>query len=109
MPFDKVIEAIIQEAMRNGQFDDLPGKGKLIDLSEYFDTPEEVRAAYSILRNAGVLPPELELLKEIEELKQTLANITDDGQLFETQVLIQRKQMEFQLLMENSRRRVLKG
>ena len=35
MPFDKSIEAIIREAMERGEFDDLPGKGKPIDLSAY--------------------------------------------------------------------------
>ncbi|HET9589851.1 MAG TPA: DUF1992 domain-containing protein [Anaerolineales bacterium] len=53
MNFDKAVEAMIKEAMERGEFDDLPGKGKPIDLSAYFDTPEEVRMA---LRLHGATP-----------------------------------------------------
>ena len=53
MSFDKAVEAIIQEAMQRGDFDNLRGKGQPLDLSAYFDTPEDVRMAYSILKNAG--------------------------------------------------------
>ena len=53
MSFDRIVEAIIKEAMERGEFDDLPGKGKPIDLTEYFETPEDVRMANSVLKNAG--------------------------------------------------------
>jgi hypothetical protein len=49
MAFDRIVEAIIKDAMERGEFDNLPGKGKPIDLTEYFDTPEEVRLANSLL------------------------------------------------------------
>ena len=71
MSFDRIVEAIIQEAMERGEFENLPGKGKPIDLSEYFETPEEVRLAHSVLKNAGMTSREVDLLKEIAELKQT--------------------------------------
>jgi hypothetical protein len=73
MSFDRIVEAIIKEAMGRGEFDNLPGKGKPIDLTEYFETPEEVRVAHSVLKNAGMIPREVELLREIAELKQILA------------------------------------
>jgi hypothetical protein len=56
MSFDRIVEALITEAMERGEFDNLPGKGKPIDLTEYFETPEEVRIANSILKNAGMTP-----------------------------------------------------
>ena len=68
MSFEKAVEAIIQEAMQRGDFDNLRGKGQPLDLSAYFDTPEDVRMAYSILKNAGVLPEEINLLHEIAAL-----------------------------------------
>ncbi len=57
MSFDRIVEAIIKEAMEHGEFDNLSGKGKPMDLTAYFDTPEEDRVAYSILQNAGIMPP----------------------------------------------------
>jgi hypothetical protein len=68
----KAVDAIIEEAMGRGEFDNLPGAGKPLDLSAYFDTPEEFRLAYSILKNANILPREAELLKEIAALKEEL-------------------------------------
>jgi hypothetical protein len=41
--------------------------------------PEELRAAYRILKNAGYVPPELETHCEIRELEQLLQKIEDDG------------------------------
>jgi Domain of unknown function (DUF1992) len=35
--------------MERGEFDNLPGKSKPIDRSEYFETPEDVRMANSVL------------------------------------------------------------
>jgi Domain of unknown function (DUF1992) len=78
MSFDRIVEAIIQDAMERGEFEDLPGKGKPIDLTGYFDTPEEVRLAHSILKNAGMAPREVDLLKEIGELRQILSALLDE-------------------------------
>jgi DnaJ-like protein len=101
--FDKIIESIIKEAMEQGEFDNLPGKGKPIDLSTYFDMPEEVRAAYAMLKSAGITPLEVDLLKEIADLKQLLASITDNEKKKGIQQQISMKQTEFSLLMERNR------
>jgi DnaJ-like protein len=45
-------------------FENLPGAGKPLDLEEYFNTPEDLRMAFSILKNANCAPPEAEMLKE---------------------------------------------
>ncbi len=77
MPLPRSIETIIQEALARGEFDNLPGAGKPLDLSAYFDTPEEIRVAYSIMKNANILPLEAELLKEIAVLKEELEACTN--------------------------------
>lgn len=104
MPFDKTVEAILKEAIERGEFDDLPGKGRPVDLTAYFETPEEVRAAYSILKNAGMLPREVELLKEITELKQAESASADEKGRIEIRKRIEEKRMEFSLLMDRSQR-----
>ena len=58
--------------MAKGEFDNLPGKGRPLDLDAYFATPEHLRMAYSFLKNADIIPEELELLKQIEVLKESL-------------------------------------
>jgi len=57
------------EAIARGEFDNLPGKGKPLDLDGYFATPEHLRMGYSMLKSADIIPEEMELLREIEGLK----------------------------------------
>jgi len=102
--FDKLVESIIKEAMERGEFDNLPGKGKPIDLSAYFDTPEDLRLAYSVLKNAGMTSREVELLREIAELKQIRAAARDEKKKRELHTAIEKKQIEFSLMMERQRR-----
>ena len=65
MPFSRVAELKIREAMAEGAFDNLPNAGQPLDLEDYFATPEDLRMAHSILKSAKCSPAEVELLKEI--------------------------------------------
>ena len=110
MAFERIVEALIKEAMERGEFDNLPGKGKPIDLTEYFETPEEVRLANSVLKSAGMTSREVDLLKEIAELKQVQAAVLDEKKKWgqershEIEKQIQQKQVEFSLMMERQKR-----
>jgi hypothetical protein len=72
MSFQKSVDEKIAEAIARGEFDNLPGKGKPLDLDAYFATPEHLRMGYSILKSADIIPEEMELLRQIEGLKQAL-------------------------------------
>ena len=104
MSFDRIIEVLIKEAMERGEFDNLPGKGKPIDLTEYFETPEDLRLANSVLKNAGMTSHEVDLLNEIAQLKQILAAVLDERKKQEIEKQIRQKQLEFSLLMERQKR-----
>ena len=104
MTFDKIVEALIKEAQERGEFDNLPGKGKPIDLTAYFETPEDIRVAQSVLKNAGMTSPEMQRLKEIAELRQLLAALADEKKKEELQKQIQEKLIEFNLMMERQKR-----
>jgi Domain of unknown function (DUF1992). len=104
MSFDKIVEALIKEAQARGEFDNLPGEGKPIDLTAYFETPEEVRLAQSLLKNAGMISPEVQLLKEIAELRQVQEAVTDETKKQEIKKQIQQKQIEFNLMLERQRK-----
>ena len=104
MSFDRIVEALIREAQERGEFDNLPGKGKPIDLTLYFETPEEVRLAQSVLKNAGMTSPEVQLLREIAELRQVHAAVMDETKKQDIRKQIQQKQIEFNLMMERQNR-----
>jgi len=77
---DQLAEGRIREAQQRGEFDDLPGAGKPLELEDDALIPEELRAGYRLLKNAGYLPPELRLNKEIKEAEQLLACVRDGGE-----------------------------
>lgn len=72
-------ERKIREAMERGEFANLPGAGKPLRLDDDSMIPEDLRIAYKILRNAGCIPPELELRKEIITLRDLLRTVEDEG------------------------------
>ena len=66
--FYKIAEHRITEAMKNGEFDNLEGKGKPFKFEDESMIPEDLRIAYRFLKNAGCVPPELETRNEIVNL-----------------------------------------
>ncbi len=76
--FRKIAERKIQEAMEEGMFDDLQGKGKPLVFEDETWIPEDLRVAYRVLKNSGHVPPELELRKEIVTLRNFIDTLDDD-------------------------------
>jgi hypothetical protein len=93
-------EEKIREAMERGEFENLPGAGKPLRLDDDSMIPPELRVAYRILKNAGFLPPELELRKEIITLKSLLAATEDEGERTK-----KRKELDAKLLRLNLARK----
>lgn len=75
--FYRIAERRIIEAIANGEFDNLEGKGKPIDFEDETWISEDLRMAYRILKNAGCIPPELEFRNEVVNMC-SLMNTTDD-------------------------------
>jgi len=85
--FQDYIEEQIQEAIARGEFANLPGTGKPLNLD---DDPYagDKSSAYRLLKNEGYAPPEIELLKEIrhetERIEQKLARLCSQGESLRT-------------------------
>lgn len=77
MAFERIAEQRLRQAIKDGEFDNLPNAGRPIDLEEYFKWPEPLRMAYSILKAANCAPEEVELLNEIARLEAALASAPD--------------------------------
>jgi hypothetical protein len=75
LSFEILVEQKIREAQKRGEFDNLPGAGKPLDLEEDPLVPEDLRLAYRILKNAGFVPPELETHREICALEALLDRV----------------------------------
>ena len=105
MSFNKFIEDQIQKGMSEGLFDNLKGEGKPLNLDEYFNTPEDLRLGYSVLKSGNILPPEVEMLREISDLKEKLGVCKDEAERKKLSKLIQEKTLGFNMTMERYKRK----
>lgn len=105
MSYDDLINQMIEEAIARGDFDNLPGAGKPLDHSRYFAAPEELRLAHDMLRSAGYIPEEVNLLKEIAGLKEALTTAADETERERLRAEINATRLRLDLLMEPKRRR----
>jgi 2-succinyl-5-enolpyruvyl-6-hydroxy-3-cyclohexene-1-carboxylate synthase len=105
MPFSRIAENRIREALEQGMFENLPGAGQPLSLEEYFSTPEDLRMAYSILKSANCAPVEVELVSEIARLERALAQCEDT----QTRKVLQRsltdRQTQLAVMLEQRSRR----
>ena len=75
-----IAERKIAEAEREGALRDLPGAGPPLDLDDDLLIPEDLRMAYRILKNAGLTPPEVTMLREIGQLEAMLRDADGEEQ-----------------------------
>ncbi|SPF54434.1 conserved hypothetical protein [Candidatus Desulfosporosinus infrequens] len=98
--FDTIIEDRIQEAFRNGEFDNLPSQGKPINLDYWASLPEGIRVGYMLLMNNGFLPPEVQQLKDIDDLRERLACCTNQVEKAALKKTLDEAKMSYDLTME---------
>jgi len=75
---DQIAEQHIRDAQLRGEFDNLPGSGKPLQLDDDSHIPTHLRAGYRLLKNANCLPPELELRKEIRRVEELLPSLENE-------------------------------
>lgn len=100
--WEKLAESRIQESIAAGEFT-APAGAPALDLAEYFALPASERVGISLLRNAGVVPPEVELLRRIARLDEEVgrADATHASSLREE---LQTLQVSFRLAIERRAR-----
>lgn len=98
--FRIIAERKIQEAIENGDFENLSNKGMPIEIDDDLTVPQELRLAYKILKNAGYLPPELELRKEIISLRDMIESLDDNNERIK-----KIRELNFKLLRLNTMRK----
>ncbi len=100
--FEKIVERKIQEAQKEGAFDDLPGSGHPVNLEDDSNVPEDLRLAYKILKNADCLPPEIQLRKEIRQMEDMLETIPDEKEKYRHIKKINFKIMQLNMMGKKS-------
>ena len=69
--FEAIVEERIKKAQKDGEFENLKGTNKPLKFEDQH-VPQDLRLAHKILKNAGFLPPEVELKKKIAQTEQLL-------------------------------------
>jgi len=80
--FAQLAEGRIADAMARGEFDGLPGRGKPLPRDDQSLISPELRMAYRILKNAGIVPQAVALHKEISDI-ETLLQALPPGQEYD--------------------------
>lgn len=96
--FLKIAERKIREAIERGELDNLRNSGKPLDLEDDRFVPEDLRAAYRVLKNAGCIPPELEIRKEILSLKDLINTLDDEKERIKKIRELNFKIMQFSIM-----------
>lgn len=73
-----IAEERILQGQRQGYFDNLPGEGEPLPPDDMASVPQELRMAYRILKNAGCVPEEVSIRKEIVQLTDMLDTCDDE-------------------------------
>ena len=102
--FLRMAEDRIREAMEHGEFDNLPGSGKPLKFDDEH-IPEELRAAYKVLKNNGILPVEMDLKREIASLERLIMDCECQDRREVLRRKLAEKNIHYSVLMEKCRRR----
>jgi len=102
---NKFIEEQLRNAIEAGEFDNLEGAGKPLNLDAYFNTPEDFRVGYSVLKSSKFVPEEVERLKEIGVLKEKLQNCRNEEEKQKINKILNEKNLALSLLLERNKRK----
>ena len=69
----------LAQAHRSGELQAAESYGKpMVENAQWEQTPEEFRMGFKILKDAGVVPPEVELFQQRARLREALAQACDE-------------------------------
>lgn len=104
MSIEKHIDNMIKAAIDRGEFKNLEGEGKPINLDDYFATPEDVRMGYSVLKSSNIVPEEIDRMKEIAELREKLKSCSEADRP-ELAKRLRDRELALSLILERNKRR----
>lgn len=97
--FHIIAEEKIKQAIKDGEFERLPGMGKPLKLDDLSAVPEELRMAYRIMKNAGYTEEETDLRKELMTIEDLIKKCDDEGERQNLQKQLNEKLLRFNRLM----------
>ncbi|MFT8870660.1 MAG: DnaJ family domain-containing protein [Sporolactobacillus sp.] len=98
---EQLAEEKISQAIKEGVFDGLPGRGRPQRFEDDSAVPAELRIGYKMLKNAGYLPEELKLRQTLTTLADLLHCCRDGDEKEALTAELKQKRLEFERMMQN--------
>lgn len=86
-----LVGVMIAQAMKRGEFDNLEGAGKPLNMDDNPFAADEMHLAYKILKDNGYAPYWIELGKEVETLRIKFNKEVDDFQKYTRIIFSERR------------------
>jgi len=103
---DEIIRQWVAKVEKTGELKNDPKFGKPLELDDgYAETPEELRMAYKVLKNAGYVPGEIEFFRTLATLREQLAAANDDTEARALRKQIAELEQKIAIMLGRSRRR----
>jgi hypothetical protein len=102
---DEEIARHLREALESGELAGIPGFGKPLpeDDAGWNATPESLRMPFKILKNAGFVPPEVELFHERAALSALLQSCQSETERTEVRRKLRDLEQRIALRLESLR------
>lgn len=101
---DEVIRQWVQKVEKTGELRSTPGFGQPFNFNDGFlETPSELRMAYKILKDAGYVPAEIEMMQKLAALREQLDATKGEAAQRELKTKIAEMQQKVTLMLEAMR------
>jgi hypothetical protein len=97
--FSILSEQAIRKAYEEGEFDNLPGFGKPMEVEDLSGVPEELRIAYKLMKNAGFSPEENKIKQELMTVEGLIKKCEDPEEKERLQKNLNEKLLRFNQMM----------
>jgi len=101
--FYNISEDRIRKAYENGEFDNLPGKGKPLPKDKLEGIPNDLKMAYRVLQNAGFSPEEMDAKKELMTIEDLIRHSEDELEIEELRRKLSEKLLKYNSLLSKKR------
>ncbi|MGG4489687.1 DUF1992 domain-containing protein [Metabacillus idriensis] len=98
--FTILSEDKIKQAIKDGEFKQLPGMGKPLQLEDLSHIPPELRMSYKMMKNANMIDEDIELKKVIHTLEQLIAQCPDEMEKEKLQVQLNEKSFQLEKILK---------
>lgn len=101
--FFRLTDEKIRKAYEDGEFENLPGYGKRLELEDLSNVPPEMRMAYKMMKNAGMME-EQQVRTEIEYLEDLIEGAHSDLEEARLNQRLTEKQLRLQQLIQKKKK-----